>query len=359
MAQNDFKQFAIGPSANLEPLSDFFSDSVLSTGFQAGIAPSAKFNRVWRQSSFITAAIAQWMMQTNNVDVLDNANQADFIDKFKDALATWITQGVLFQSFLSGDIDFYVGGPGASDSNSGLASNKAWATFGKAISILKTYNLNGHTATVHCTGAFSSSIVVGGQFAGAGKVIFLFDSGSSITVSSGACINADTNAYFIIDGPVTLSSTDPSIGDAGDGCAVIATRSSTIELKNGVKFGSCTNRHIVSISGAVISLVNDYFIVGPATQNHLFTGTTGNISFATDGLPMNCTLVGTPSFSFFANAQDLSTMNIPSNRVSFVGAGTGARYAVGNNSIINTSGGGANFFPGSSPGSASGGGIYS
>jgi hypothetical protein len=51
-------------------------------------------------------------------------------------------------------------------------------------------------------------------------------------------------------------------------------------------------------------------------------------------------------------------VRISSANVTFSGAATGARYFANMNSIIQTNGGGANFFPGDSAGSTATGGQY-
>jgi len=87
MATNDFLPFAIGTGANVEDQTTWVSDTVVTNGFSAGIAPSAKFNKVWRQSSFVSSAIAQWMSNQLSADVLDNGNQTTFITQFANALS--------------------------------------------------------------------------------------------------------------------------------------------------------------------------------------------------------------------------------------------------------------------------------
>ena len=66
---------------------------------------------------------------------------------------------------------------------------------------------------------------------------------------------------------------------------------------------------------------------------------------------------GTPAFSTaFATATRLGVINV--GNITFTGSATGTRYDVVLNSVIDTSGGGANFFPGDVAGTTATGGQY-
>jgi hypothetical protein len=86
MPTNDFKAFAIGGGANVETQSAWAAEpTLLSNGFTAGIAPSAKANKAWRQPSFAIAAIAQDMVTVLNEDVLDDGTLANFERQYWEA----------------------------------------------------------------------------------------------------------------------------------------------------------------------------------------------------------------------------------------------------------------------------------
>jgi hypothetical protein len=357
MPTNQFRKFATGPGANIEAQSDFDVDDILTTGFQSGLAPSAKFNKVWRQSAFVSHCISQFIMNQLNLDVNDDNDEATYITKFQNALAHYITTGVLFQSFLSGNADFYVGGTGANDLNDGSIASP-WATLDRARAVLKTINNNGYTITVHCQGNFSGGLNINGAFPGGGFVQFIFASGSSITVPTGPCISATSNAAISIVGPVTLSATMPSPATGGDGDAIFSATSGTITV-NGVQYGACTGSHIEAISGGVIQNIGNYAIVGNATQNHMTCSDGGVISMNVGSSVATITLIGTPSFgSAFVVVTSLGDVFAPSTRIGFSGSAVGIKYFVGSNGILNTVAGGPNFFPGSIAGSTATGGQY-
>ncbi|UXP25019.1 MULTISPECIES: gp53-like domain-containing protein [unclassified Enterobacter] len=87
MATNNFKAFALDPNANVTPQADWESLPALLSGFTAGKASSAQVNKAIRQSSFIAAAVAQYVVNKTNQDVLDNGNVNGFINQLIAALA--------------------------------------------------------------------------------------------------------------------------------------------------------------------------------------------------------------------------------------------------------------------------------
>lgn len=68
------------------------------------------------------------------------------------------------------------------------------------------------------------------------------------------------------------------------------------------------------------------------------------------------TITGTPAIGRFAQAQ--SNASIFANGMTFTGSATGNRYDVITNGVIDTNGGGANFFPGNAAGNSATGGQY-
>lgn len=78
--------FATGVDANVEDQADYAVAAFLTNGFSAGIANSAQLNKVWRQSSFMAAALANWISQETGQDVLDDGNLAGLIAKLQAAV---------------------------------------------------------------------------------------------------------------------------------------------------------------------------------------------------------------------------------------------------------------------------------
>ncbi|MDE9620380.1 hypothetical protein [Citrobacter portucalensis] len=86
MAINNFKPFATAANANVTTQTDWESLPALASGFTAGKASSAQVNKALRQATFVAAAVAQFMANKNNADVLDNGDLNAFITAFTNAL---------------------------------------------------------------------------------------------------------------------------------------------------------------------------------------------------------------------------------------------------------------------------------
>ncbi|ENF8225971.1 hypothetical protein ABR174_001646 [Escherichia coli] len=80
MAKNDFKAFATGKNANVMSQEEWEALPALLSGFTAGKASSAQVNKVIRQASFIAAALAQFVSDKTQRDVLDNGDLPGFVE---------------------------------------------------------------------------------------------------------------------------------------------------------------------------------------------------------------------------------------------------------------------------------------
>lgn len=83
MVKNNFKPFAIGPGANVMPQIDWESLPALLSGFSSGKASSAQVNKALRQATFIASALAQFVAETLEQDVLDDGDRDTFTEQIK------------------------------------------------------------------------------------------------------------------------------------------------------------------------------------------------------------------------------------------------------------------------------------
>lgn len=86
MPEIDFLPFATAVDANVLDQADYAAASWVTEGFADGIAVSEYLNKVWRQSAFISAALANYVSQQTGLDVLDDGNLAGFITKLTNAI---------------------------------------------------------------------------------------------------------------------------------------------------------------------------------------------------------------------------------------------------------------------------------
>lgn len=87
MPTNDFKPFSVAGGANVISQADYEALAALSTGFTSGVAKANEINKVLRQASFIAAALAQFVSDKGNVDVLDDGSVSGFVTKMTNAFA--------------------------------------------------------------------------------------------------------------------------------------------------------------------------------------------------------------------------------------------------------------------------------
>lgn len=79
MSTIDFIPFATGGGANVVSQGTYVGAAWVGSGFAAGIAPSNQLNKVWRQSSFVAAAVATYISNQLSIDVLDDGVLATFV----------------------------------------------------------------------------------------------------------------------------------------------------------------------------------------------------------------------------------------------------------------------------------------
>lgn len=84
--QVDFLPFASSDTSNVIDQTQYVNLPARGTGFIAGVAQSAQLNKVWRQSSLMTAALAQFISQVTQADVIDDGNVSNLADKLNFAI---------------------------------------------------------------------------------------------------------------------------------------------------------------------------------------------------------------------------------------------------------------------------------
>jgi hypothetical protein len=81
--QNDFLPFATGADADVLSQEDYAALPALATGFATGVANSAQFNKVFRQSSTIAATVAKFIVDNAGVDAIDDGTIATLVANLK------------------------------------------------------------------------------------------------------------------------------------------------------------------------------------------------------------------------------------------------------------------------------------
>ncbi|WP_310727008.1 hypothetical protein, partial [Burkholderia multivorans] len=86
MANNNFKPFAAAGGANVMTQADYEALAALLTGFQSGTAQSAQLNKVWRQSSIMSAVLAQFIVDLTGQDAIDDGTTTTLLANLKTAV---------------------------------------------------------------------------------------------------------------------------------------------------------------------------------------------------------------------------------------------------------------------------------
>lgn len=77
MALIEYLPFATNGSPNVESQAAYAGSGHQTNGFTSGLAASAQLNKVWRQASVMTAAMANFLSQSlNGINILDDGNVA-------------------------------------------------------------------------------------------------------------------------------------------------------------------------------------------------------------------------------------------------------------------------------------------
>lgn len=242
---------------------------------------------------------------------------------------------------LSADTTYYVRTDG-SDSNTGLADTAggAFATIAKALAVASALDTANFQLTIQVdagtwTIAVSLPRMVGGKLpilAGVGSTTIIS------TATDGAIVNDGATPWVVKNLKIASS--------VGSG---LTARNGGVISFSGIEFGSCVSYQIVAFNFSAITCTGNYSISGGAV-NHIEASGYVDVSLVT------VTLTGTPAFSgSFIDAFSGRTRNVG---LTFSGSATGVRYSVEATGVINTNGGGANYFPGNAGGTNDGTGVY-
>ncbi len=273
----------------------------------------------------------------------------------------WILNGPAIPNRIKlvGDITLYVATTGL-DTNTGLVVGDPWLTPQHAVEVVRdTYDLAGYNITIQCAdGTYSvvgNVVNASGAFVGAvgpesvaivGNLVtpanVVFNAGAA----SSSCIVAQHKAMLSAYG---IKYTGNFAGTVG----LYATTGGHI-VYGTCTFGtfSGTSIHAYANLGGTLTAAADYTVNGNSGY-HLVAGACSIA--AVNGRTV--TISGAPAFgqNFCQAGSGGYVESVGSN---YAGAATGTRYNASLNGVLNTGGGGANYFPGDVAGATATGGQY-
>jgi len=248
---------------------------------------------------------------------------------------------------------FYVNNSTGSNSNNGLSSGTAWATIAHAITALSTYNLNGNTVTLQlATTGINYVMPTSFSAPSAGALIIQGDTGNqaNVTITNA---NAGVGVANIGGGNVTLQYLTIYITSTVTGVFV---ESGLIISINYCTFTSTgpTNQPLIECGGGALVIPGPGNIYGASADAIWW------VSGAVLAMNGNASTANSPTWSAAAVVCEFGgTVSLVNGSWTWSGSGAlGPRYAASLNGVIYVQGRGANYFPGSSPGTTTYGGIY-
>ena len=88
MPVNNFKAFSAGVGANVITQSAYEAlTTLIANGFQTGTASSQNINKVFRQTSIMSAVLGQYIVELTGQDALDDGTTATLLTNLKSAIA--------------------------------------------------------------------------------------------------------------------------------------------------------------------------------------------------------------------------------------------------------------------------------
>lgn len=260
-------------------------------------------------------------------------------------------QGASIRERVTSARTYYVRTDG-SDSNNGLAntSGGAFLTVQKAVDVVcNSLDIQNQNVTIQIgDGTYTAGVELK-DIIGNGTVTIQGNSGTPanvvISTTSANAISASQYArgYWAIK--------DFKVQTTTSGRGILCQRGAFLTYSN-IVFGACAGAHIDVAAGSTLICIGNYSIAGSAPY-HFLAQFGGYVACASRTI----TITGTPAFSSaFSGA--LSGGQISSGGCTFSGSATGVRYSAALNGVVDTSGGGANYFPGNSAGTTATGGQY-
>lgn len=93
MATNDFLPFAGGVGSNVLTQAAYSALAARTAGFSSGLAKSAELNKVWRQSSIMSAVLGQFIANRSGGDAVDDGTTAVLLAGLELGLGAFMRQG--------------------------------------------------------------------------------------------------------------------------------------------------------------------------------------------------------------------------------------------------------------------------
>lgn len=241
MATNDFLPFATGGSANVLTQAQWAALGALLNGFQSGIADSKSINKAFRQSSIMSAVLAQFIVDQTGANATDDGTTATLLTNLKKAMPGRLLRTSVYT---------LVGGVQMVSVNGGAFTATGANTFtplsASTTAICEALGGGASGGGTGATGAGQTATASGGGAGSYGKSVFPIGTvaGAAITVGAGGAAAAAGANNGNAGGTSSIGAvlTAPG-GAAGFGAAA------TISATSGGVGGAPTGANIVGYYG--------------------------------------------------------------------------------------------------------------
>ncbi|MCA7959523.1 hypothetical protein LGM14_18660 [Burkholderia multivorans] len=183
--QNDFLPFATGPGANVVDQATYGALTALTTGFQSGTAQSAQLNKVWRQSSIMSAVLAKFIVNQTGQPAIDDGTTATLLANLASAVAVSARQNPVLTD--TGTANSYA--------VANLSAFSAYPTTSGLVIYVSIANANTGASTLNVDGLGAKPIyglglqpLQGGELVAKGVACFLYVVASTVNGGSGAWV---------------------------------------------------------------------------------------------------------------------------------------------------------------------------
>lgn len=235
MATNDFLPFAVGGSANVLSQAAYAALAALANGYQSGVANSAQINKTFRQSSIMSAVLAQFIADTTGANSVDDGTTATLLSNLKLAVRAFKTvKRTIFTAsgtytpsagLLFAEVEVIGGGGGgATGSSSNAAGGGAAGAYCKAILSAATIGAS-QTVTVGAGGAAGVSAGNGGSGGSPssfGSIIVCGGGGGGSLTASTLTIGQPSGGGSVTTSPAGAIAVGGAFGRYGFGSSSVA-----------------------------------------------------------------------------------------------------------------------------------------
>jgi hypothetical protein len=275
-----------------------------------------------------------------------STGNADTVDGFH---ASAFVQIPMIRELLTANRTYYVRIDG-NDSNDGLTDSPsgAFRTIQKSIDVASALDSSIYNVYIIIgDGTYVENTVTLKNMAGTGLISIR---GSTTTPTS---VVIDAGFLKTTPGTTYVLGYYSNIKSAGFHNTAISSRNGAFIQFRDIAFGDGFINHIYADRASIVECAGgNYSIVGGASNSHITCIDSGIVYIVSKVIP----ITGTVTFGTFASSKRGGILNL--QNAIYSGSVTGQRYSVDSNGVIDTSGGGANFLPGSVAGTATTGGQY-